>query len=262
MTTPTAAPPGPAETCNTAAGLKRRPAHGSVTLSAGASQPRPVKSLKAFLPARLKSVKRARDLTALFLESCRTSPVPDTDITILIVSELTANAITATARAMDSESFTGLQSVVLSLRLFPGRLLVEVIDSSTETPQPKLEEDPDAFNGRGLAVVDQLSETWGWHWYSQGTRKVVWCQITNDPLPETDLIPRSFPPMNATVALYASTSQHDPLPRRGTVQRESDETPLIPPFLLADYPIRAACTGCPGIIRKQTQLRNPWEHLR
>ena len=68
--------------------------------------------------------------------------------------------------------------------------------------------------------------------------------------------------MNATVALYASTSQHDPLPRRGTVQRESDETRLTPPFLLADYPILAACTGCPGIIRKQTQLRNPWEHLR
>jgi hypothetical protein len=44
------------------------------------------------------------------------------------------------------------------------------------------------------------------------------------------------------------------------VKRESDETPLIPPFLLADYPILATCTGCTGIIRKQTQLRNAWEH--
>jgi anti-sigma regulatory factor (Ser/Thr protein kinase) len=193
MTTPTTAPPGPAETCSAAAGLKRRPAHGSVTLSARASQPQPVKALKAFLPARLQSVKRARNLTALFLESCRASPLPDTDFTILLVSELVANAITATAEAMDSGSFTGLQSVVLSLRLFPGRLLVEVIDSSTETPQPKLEEDPDAFNGRGLAVVDRISESWGWHWYSQRTRKVVWCQIPNET-PETHLIPPELSP--------------------------------------------------------------------
>jgi anti-sigma regulatory factor (Ser/Thr protein kinase) len=193
MSTPTAAPPGPAEACNAAAGLKRRPAHGSVTLSARASQPQPVKALKAFLPATLESAGRARHLTARFLKSCRASPLPDTDVTILIVSELVANAITATAEAINSGSFTGLQSVVLSLRLFPGRLLVEVIDSSTETPRPKLEEDPDAFNGRGLAVVAQLSESWGWHWYSQGTRKVVWCQIENETPPETDLIPGAFP---------------------------------------------------------------------
>jgi anti-sigma regulatory factor (Ser/Thr protein kinase) len=261
VTAPTAARPGPAETCSAAAGLKRRPAHGSVTLSAGASQPQPVKARKEYLPARLESAKRARDLTALFLENCKPSPVPDTDVTILLVSELTANAITATAEAMDSGSFSGLQSVVLSLRLFPGHLLIEVIDSSTETPRPKLEENPDAFNGRGLAVVDRLSESWGWHWYLQGSRKVVWCQVKNET-PETHLLPRSFPPMNVMVALYASTSEHDPLPRRGTVQRERDEAPLIPPFLLADYPILATCTGCTGIIRKETQLRNAWEHVK
>jgi hypothetical protein len=68
--------------------------------------------------------------------------------------------------------------------------------------------------------------------------------------------------MNATAAPRASTSEHLPLPRRGTIQRESDETPLIPPFLLADYPIRAACTGCTGTIRKETQLRNAWEHVK
>jgi hypothetical protein len=68
--------------------------------------------------------------------------------------------------------------------------------------------------------------------------------------------------MNVMVALYASTSEHAPLPRRGTIQREMDEAPLIPPFLLDDYPILAACTGCTGIIRKETQLRNEWEHVR
>jgi anti-sigma regulatory factor (Ser/Thr protein kinase) len=193
MTAPTAAPPGPAEACNAAGGLKRRPACGSVTLSAGASQPQPVKALKEFLPVHLESAGRARHLTARFLENCRTSPVPDTDVTVLLVSELVANAVTATAKAMASGSFTGLQSVVLSLRLFPGRLLIEVIDSSAETPQPKLEENPDAFDGRGLAVVDRISETWGWHWHSEGTRKVVWCQIKNETLSETDLIPRSIP---------------------------------------------------------------------
>jgi len=217
---------------------------------------------KAFLPVHLESAGRARHFTALFLESCKLSPVPDTDVTILLVSELVANAITATTKAMDSESFTGLQSVVLSLRLFPGHLLIEIIDSSTETPRPKLEENPDAYSGRGLAVVNRLSEIWGWHWYLQGSRKVVWCQIKTET-PETHLIPpRSFPPMNVMVPLYASTSQHDPLPRRGTVQRESDEAPLIPPFLLADYPILANCTGCTGIIRKETQLRNAWEHIK
>jgi anti-sigma regulatory factor (Ser/Thr protein kinase) len=261
VTTPTAAPPGPAETCSAPTGLKRRPACGSVTLSAGASQPQPVKALKEFLPVHLQSARRARDLTARFLEDCRTGAVPDADVVILAVSELVANAVTATAKAMASGSFTGLQSVVLSLRLFPGRLLIEVIDSSAETPQPKLEEDPDAFDGRGLAVVDQVSETWGWDWHAQGSRKVVWCQIKNET-PETHLIPRSIPPMNATAPLHASTPEHLPLPRRGTVQRERDGTPLNPPFPLSDYPIRAACTGCTVTIRKETQLRDPWEHLK
>lgn len=62
------------------------------------------------------------------------------------------------------------------------------------------------------------------------------------------------------VPLYADSS-HDPLPVRGTVKRESDKAPLIPPFKLADYPLLADCRGCTGRVRKKTQLRDEWEHV-
>jgi hypothetical protein len=63
------------------------------------------------------------------------------------------------------------------------------------------------------------------------------------------------------VPLYVNSS-HVPLPVRGTVKRESDKAPLTPPFKLADYPILADCTGCARSIRKQTQLRDAWEHAQ
>jgi anti-sigma regulatory factor (Ser/Thr protein kinase) len=175
----------PSETRSAGRGLQRRPAHGSVTLSTKAAQPHPRTAWVTFLSVHLESAKRARDWTALFLESCEDGPAPDADVTVLVVSELVANAVKATAEAMASGSFTGLQFVELSLRLFNDRLLIEVIDSSTEIPTPKLQEDPEALDWRGLAVVDHLSEAWDWHWHMGHTRKVVWCKLTVAPTGET-----------------------------------------------------------------------------
>jgi anti-sigma regulatory factor (Ser/Thr protein kinase) len=170
----------------TRGGLRRRPAHGSVTLSARASQPQPLVAWAQFLTADLGSVKRARDWTALFLECCQVLPVPDTDTTVLVVSELVTNAITAMQIAMASETFTGFDRVELSLRLFPDHLLVEVIDSSKEVPAPKFQEDTEAPNGRGFTLVDALSELWGWHWHLKGSRKVVWAELAVESDEETD----------------------------------------------------------------------------
>jgi hypothetical protein len=94
-----------------------------------------------------------------------------------VVSELVANAVKAMAVAMASGSFAGPAFAELSLRLFPRHFLIEVIDSSPKIPVPKLETDPEALDRRGLALVDALSEIWGWNWHMRRSRKIVWCKL-------------------------------------------------------------------------------------
>jgi anti-sigma regulatory factor (Ser/Thr protein kinase) len=87
----------------------------------------------------------------------------------LLVSELVTNAF----EAMSANPSSGIACIELSLRLFEDHLLIEVIDSSPKAPVPRLTCDAEAENGRGLAVVDHVSQEWGYFWRTG--RKVVYC---------------------------------------------------------------------------------------
>ena len=63
------------------------------------------------------------------------------------------------------------------LRLEPGALLVEVTDSSPVLPQQR-HYGTGATTGRGIALVEALSDTWGVQ--SSPTGKTVWCRVSSD----------------------------------------------------------------------------------
>lgn len=93
---------------------------------------------------------------------------PDVSV---VASELVTNSVAASA---------GLQPAAATLMVWLGSdghfLLLAVADAS---PQPlvRLSLGPDAERGRGLALVEALSNRWGWHLASNtGLRKLTWAE--------------------------------------------------------------------------------------
>ena len=86
------------------------------------------------------------------------------DTTELLVSELTTNAVRASA---------GLTSPIVRLRLVSdGRcVVIHVGDGSSQMPV-RQDAGPDSERGRGLLLVDTLAEDWGAYRTAGG--KVVW----------------------------------------------------------------------------------------
>jgi anti-sigma regulatory factor (Ser/Thr protein kinase) len=85
----------------------------------------------------------------------------------VLISELVTNSYIA----MTGTCATPIE---FSLRLFDDHLLIEVIDSSPEPPVLKSPE-LTAIGGRGLSLVDSLSDEWGYFWHRD--RKVVYCTL-------------------------------------------------------------------------------------
>ena len=118
------------------------------------------------------SPRWAREFTVRFLRPVRGVPEDVTDTALIVVSELVTNAVDA-ARRLDRLSTAGL-----SLRLFPGYLLAEVVDSSPEAPFLVEEADVLSEHGRGLQLVDALTDgRWGWFRWPATARKVVWARM-------------------------------------------------------------------------------------
>jgi GAF domain-containing protein/anti-sigma regulatory factor (Ser/Thr protein kinase) len=111
----------------------------------------------------LSEVRRSRDLVREQL--ARWGLESMTELTELLVSELVTNALRAASREVE-------------LRLMRvGKLLVEVSDDDHNLPQLR-RADPDDEEGRGLALVSNLSRRWGTSRKAVG--KVVWFEL---PLP-------------------------------------------------------------------------------
>lgn len=53
-------------------------------------------------------------------------------------------------------------------------LLIEVADGSSKPPTPRAAE-ADDIAGRGLSIVDELADSWGWEAFDDG--KVVWARL-------------------------------------------------------------------------------------
>ena len=89
----------------------------------------------------------------------------------VVVSELVTNSVAASA---------GLRLAAAPVLVWLGSdshcLLLAVADASPRPPV-RLSPGPDAERGRGLALVEALSNRWGWHPASiTGLRKVVWAE--------------------------------------------------------------------------------------
>lgn len=117
--------------------------------------------LSVDLPPEPSSATRAR---ALARERFATSCSHDTlDTIALLVTELVTNAILHARTTMQ-----------LTLDTRPGVVRITVEDESNE--QPTMQHyASDAITGRGLALVDQLSSSWGVE--STPTGKLVWCHV-------------------------------------------------------------------------------------
>jgi anti-sigma regulatory factor (Ser/Thr protein kinase) len=98
----------------------------------------------------------------------------------LVVSELVTNAVVASTAADGQPSYTdatgGLPTVHLRLWSDYVRIWIEVWDQSPRAPESTLPE-LDAERGRGLLLVDALSERWGWERVPGWPGKVVWAEL-------------------------------------------------------------------------------------
>ena len=100
------------------------------------------------------------------------------EIAELLLSELVTNAVQA-ARAT-------VNDLPVNVRLSANRdrLLSEVWDSNVQPPVPRVLEngfpEVDAESGRGLFLVETLSERWGWYPTQNPGGKVTWCELGRD----------------------------------------------------------------------------------
>ncbi len=136
---------------------------------------------------------------------------PDTiDTAQLLVSELITNTLQAAGRApaqLTSSRPGQVQRIGLTLRLLPGRVVIEVSDND---PRPPLLADPgtDAESGRGLMLVDALSKEWSYYFLPAGG-KVVYCVLST--------------PDEATHHNTASVTTHPSPPHPGTGRRPCNQ---------------------------------------
>nr|WP_229891104.1 ATP-binding protein [Streptomyces mashuensis] len=116
------------------------------------------------LPSRPESAAAARRMTEIVLSRHWGLPEPLTECVVLLVSELVGNAV----------RHTGARCFGLRMHRRRGRLRIEVRDPSRGLPclLPVRELDT---NGRGLFLVDKLSDRWGVDLLARG--KTTWFEM-------------------------------------------------------------------------------------
>jgi anti-sigma regulatory factor (Ser/Thr protein kinase) len=112
------------------------------------------------LPATLTSVRRARRFVR---EHCEAFGMSSCDDVLLLASELVTNAI-----------LHGRSEVRLEVSCADFRVRVTVHDENSRRPV-MVSQDPDALDGRGLALVASLSSDWGVDAEAEG--KAVWFEL-------------------------------------------------------------------------------------
>jgi hypothetical protein len=104
----------------------------------------------------------------------------------LVVSELTTNAVNASAVAAGGPAgrkagWLAPRWVALFLASDRHRVLVQVWDGDPAPPQLAGVAE-NAESGRGLLLVEALSEDWGWYWPAGSNQgKWVWAAVASQP---------------------------------------------------------------------------------
>jgi hypothetical protein len=102
------------------------------------------------------------------------------DTACLILSELTTNAVAASAglngSRYDGRWTPGTPPIRFWLCSDRQRVMAAVWDASHHRPTRAAPDDPEADHGRGLLLVETLSEKWGVQ--TRGSGKVVWAVMT------------------------------------------------------------------------------------
>ncbi len=150
------------------------PAHP--TAPAGAHRRDAPRTATLRLSGTAQGCAQARDFTDRTLgrwelDHCR-------DDALTIVTELAANAVVhALPHTPADEAGSG---VWLKLTLRPAHLVCAVTDRSGDLPRYPLTSSPLQEHGRGLQIVEALSEHWGWTRYTP-TGKTVWAMLPTRP---------------------------------------------------------------------------------
>ncbi|HWL97798.1 MAG TPA: ATP-binding protein [Nocardioidaceae bacterium] len=118
-----------------------------------------------YLDADPQAARRARSFVH---HQCRAKGIEGDalDTAVLLTSEIVTNAW-----------IHGRSAARLEVTTSADGLLVEVGDENSRLPE-LIEQDPEALNGRGLAIVSRLAADWGAHEDDWG--KVVWFEIQYD----------------------------------------------------------------------------------
>jgi anti-sigma regulatory factor (Ser/Thr protein kinase) len=116
----------------------------------------------------------ARDFTRRTLDAWALDHCSDDALTV--VTELAANAVVHAVPQAPSDE----PGVWLKLSLRRAHLVCAVTDPSNVLPVFPRTSDPLQEDGRGLLIVDALSEHWGWTWRSP-VGKTVWAMLSARP---------------------------------------------------------------------------------
>jgi anti-sigma regulatory factor (Ser/Thr protein kinase) len=107
------------------------------------------------------------------------TPEDQTDIAVLLASELVTNSVEATGILRPDPEYQVVHAFarLIGIRLlkFERSLVIEVWDTSLDPPR-LLDADDESEDGRGLHLVDALSLDWGYY-YARVGGKVVWCEL-------------------------------------------------------------------------------------
>ena len=114
------------------------------------------------LPPSVQSVRKARHFLR---DACQANGVPAAvlDDAALLTSELVSNAV-----------LHGRSEIRLVVEQHTGLLRVSVLDENSRRPT-LVADDPDALDGRGLALVEGIASSWGVH--DEPIGKAVWFEL-------------------------------------------------------------------------------------
>lgn len=104
------------------------------------------------------------------------------DTAELVASELVTNAVLASTDADGHPLYRGGTLAMVYVRMLAdhARLLLEVWDTSPAAPVP-MHAEPDDENGRGLQLIDAMTDKWGWTSVDGWPGKVVWAALPAAP---------------------------------------------------------------------------------